>query len=347
MTKATDPPGQVALVKRSKEVFVGHPKVSTDFNPKLQRSSGCFKGVSPSEGIKNALFQVPPSEQFQLLAVLEAEFRLDPQFRQRVVGLERMLRVREFLQATRACAVEHDSHDVVSECGSGKTALKHKESEIQGPDVSSGSCHPVPSCVADADAWLSRSCQRALPDGVGGGQPRVTKASESTGIIGSLVRHESRSSRLNSDNSSMGVACVESALPAVAPFASVFSSPCPFAARVAAAVHARRTVSPMHDVNAHSSWSDTVRLQGPTGTRRVKGGVSGLAEDLRPVSEVEAGCRFHSQEATRHKYQVCQGRCGHTFPPPGGSWYPIRVTWIRIGHQAINGLEPHGRGFGC
>ena len=52
-----------------------------------------------------------------------------------------------------------------------------------------------------------------------------------------------------------------------------------------------------------------------------------------------AGCRFHSQEATRHRYQVCQGRCGHTFPPPGGSWYPIRVTWKRIGHQAIDGLD--------
>ena len=34
-----------------------------------------------------------------------------------------------------------------------------------------------------------------------------------------------------------------------------------------------------------------------------------------------------------------KGGCGHTFPPPGGSWYPIRVTWTRIGHQAINGLD--------
>ena len=101
-----------------------------------------------------------------------------------------------------------------------------------------------------------------------------------------------------------------------------------------------------------NSWSDTVRVQGPTGTKRVKGGVSGLAEDLRPVSEVEAGvnlrsaggvrgagCRFTSQEATRHRNQAGQGRCGHTFPPPGGFWYPIRVTWTRIGHQTINGLD--------
>ena len=101
-----------------------------------------------------------------------------------------------------------------------------------------------------------------------------------------------------------------------------------------------------------NSWSDTVRVQGPTGTRRVKGGVSGRVEDLRPVSEVEAGVNF--RPAGRVRGQVagsiprmqpgtgtrpCQGRCGHTFPPPGGSWYPIRVTWIRIGHQAIDGLD--------
>ena len=50
----------------------------------------------------------------------------------------------------------------------------------------------------------------------------------------------------------------------------------------------------MHDANALNSWSDTVRLQGPTGRKRVKGGVSGPAEDLRPVSEVEAGVNFRS-----------------------------------------------------
>ena len=49
-----------------------------------------------------------------------------------------------------------------------------------------------------------------------------------------------------------------------------------------------------------------------------------------------AGCRFTSRKATRHRYQAGQGKCGHTFPPPGGSWCPIRVTWTWVGHQAIN-----------
>ena len=77
-------------------------------------------------------------------------------------------------------------------------------------------------------------------------------AGESTGIIGSLVRHDSRSSLLTSDNSSMGVACVVPALPAVPSLASASSSPCPLASRVAGAVHARRTVTPMHALDAHN-----------------------------------------------------------------------------------------------
>ena len=60
---------------------------------------------------------------------------------------------------------------------------------------------------------------------------------------------------------------------------------------------------------------DTVRVHGPTGTKRVKGGVSGSAEDLRPVSEVEAGVNFRPAGgvrgqvagSTRHRYQ---GRSG-------------------------------------
>ena len=104
---------------------------------------------------------------------------------------------------------------------------------------------------------------------------------------------------INSSNSSMGVACVDPAIAAVASPASASSCPCPLASRVAVAVHARHTVTSMHAVIANNSWSDTGRLQGPTGTRRVKGGVSGPAEDLRPVSEVEAGVNFRPAGCVR------------------------------------------------
>ena len=159
--------------------------------------------------------------------------------------LERVLRVRDSLQAKRACAV---------------VTLR--------PSLARR--------ILVGDSRLSRSCQRALPDGVGGGQPRVANSGESTGITGSLERYVSESSLSNSDNSSMGVACVGSAPAAVAPLASVFSSPCPLAACDAGAVHTRRTVSPMH-ANAHNSWSDTVSLQSP---RRGRG--SKRALPVRP-----------------------------------------------------------------
>ena len=48
-----------------------------------------------------------------------------------------------------------------------------------------------------------------------------------------------------------------------------------------------------------NSWSDTVRVHGPTGTKRVKGGVSGPAEDLRPVAEVAAGVNFRPAGGVR------------------------------------------------
>ena len=103
-------------------------------------------------------------------------------------------------------------------------------------------------------------------------------------------------------------------------------------------------------VQKSTSYNLDKGRHGPTWRRGSKGGGSGPAEDLRPVSEVEAGVSFRpavyggrlqvtSQEATRSWYQAAQGWCGHTFPPLRGSWYPIRVTWARIGHQAINGLD--------
>ena len=76
--------------------------------------------------------------------------------------------------------------------------------------------------------------------------------------------------------------------------ASCFAGACAGAARVcpvssssavSAVVHAHATT--LH--GAHNSWSDTGRVKGPTGRRCTKGGVSGPAEDLRPVPKVEAG----------------------------------------------------------
>ena len=67
----------------------------------------------------------------------------------------------------------------------------------------------------------------------------------------------------------------------------------------AAVAHAHASILHGAFVN---SWSDTVCSQGPTGTRRVKGGVSSPAEDLRLVSEVEAGVNF--RPAGRARGQV-------------------------------------------
>ena len=62
-------------------------------------------------------------------------------------------------------------------------------------------------------------------------------------------------------------------------------------------LHMRST--PMHV--AVKSWSDTGRVQGPTGRRSTKGGGSCPAEDLRPVSEVEAGVKFRPIGAVRRQ----------------------------------------------
>ena len=72
------------------------------------------------------------------------------------------------------------------------------------------------------------------------------------------------------------------------------------------AVVARARSTPMH--GAHNSWSDTVNppvttwrwaVRVPGGGRGSKRGVPGPAEDLRPVSEVEAGVNFRPAGGVR------------------------------------------------
>ena len=180
-------------------------------------------------------------------------------------------------------------------------------------------------------------------------------ADESEGIIGLrevIVSGSSLSMPINSSNSSMDVAYVWPASAVVALSATASSSSCPLASCVAGAVHARRTVTSMHALTAHNSWSDTGRVQGPTGTRRVKGGVSGPAEDLRPVSEVEAGVNYRPAGGVRGL--VAGSREGAVTPSlhPGGSWYPnschLDTDWTSGSRWAGRRcVEPHDRGFGC
>ena len=196
-------------------------------------------------------------------------------------------------------------------------------------------CRPRRRVVGEENSKnaVSECRQRRLVTGDPPGLVLHATADESEGKIGLrevIVSGSSFSMPINSSNSSMDVACVGPASAVVALSATASSSSCPLASCVAGAVHARRTVTSMHALTAHNSWSDTGRVQGPTGRRCTKGGVSVPAEDLRLRGGgrgkfsagrpgAGAGCRFTSQEATRHWNQASQGGCGHTFPPPGGS----------------------------
>ena len=115
---------------------------------------------------------------------------------------------------------------------------------------------------------------------------------------------------------------------------------------------------------AHISWSDTIRVQGPTGTRRVKGGVSSPAEDLRPVSEVETGVNFRPAGGVRGQVagslpgrEPRTGTRRHREGAVTPSLHPevpvpdsrhLDVDWAsgnqRAGRRCV---EPYGRGFGC
>ena len=101
-----------------------------------------------------------------------------------------------------------------------------------------------------------------------------------------------------------------------------------------------------------TSYNLEVGRQGPTRRKSSKGGVSGPAEDLRPVSEVEAGVNVRPSGGVRGQVagslpgrqpgtgtrQVTGGAVTPSLHPEV-SWYPVRVTWMRIGHQAMDGLD--------
>ena len=106
--------------------------------------------------------------------------------------------------------------------------------------------------------------------------------------------------------------------------------------------------------------------KGPTGTKRVKGGVSGPAEDLRPVSEVEAGVNFRPADCVRGQVpgQFPRRQPGTDTRRSGGGAVtssihpevpdtqfasPGRGLGIRqsVGWRKVCGVVPRSRGFGC
>ena len=93
-------------------------------------------------------------------------------------------------------AVEHDSHDVVSECGAGPSAAGLVLHDLEGSLLESNGALVMRDCVGRR---RSRSASTA------GGDLAHATAGDAKGIIGLLERSVSQSSCLNSDNSSMGV----------------------------------------------------------------------------------------------------------------------------------------------
>ena len=127
-------------------------------------------------------------------------------------------------------------------------------------------------------------------------------------------------------------------------------------ARALAALTAARRVAPfsavvglgMHDDGSSvhdacsNSWSDTGRVKGPTGRRCTKVGVSGPAEDLRPVSEVEAGANFRPAGGVR-------GQVAGSLPrrQPGTGTRCVRKGAVTPSlHPEVPGIQFVSPGYG-
>ena len=145
---------------------------------------------------------------------------------------------------------------------------------------------PEPGCCVDLHASAGEKGITGLHEVTESG---VSKSlAESTANACGVTRLCSNSSGVSSHACVSYLDALLSA-PARAPAAlTTARRVAPLSAVVGLGMHGNGTS--VHD--ACNSWSNTGRSQGPTGRRRTKGGVSSPAEDLRPVSEVEAGVIF-------------------------------------------------------
>ena len=133
----------------------------------------------------------------------------------------------------------------------------------------------------------------------GRGQTAHATAGESTRIMVAsdvVTRAWSFNSSCGSSRACMSYLDAVLSAPARAPAAALVARcSAPSSSAVGLCMHAHGSL--VHDA-CSNSWSDTVR-KGPTGRRCTKGGVSGSAEDLLPVSEVEAGVNFRPAGCVR------------------------------------------------
>ena len=156
---------------------------------------------------------------------------------------------------------------------------------------------------------------------------------EFAGLV-SLARH---CACLNSSSSSgcvVGVACARA--PAVLGVSASASSFASTPASFAVVARARS----MHD--AHNSWSDTGRVQGTRGRRCTKCGVSSPAEDLLPVSEVEAGVNFRPAGCVREQVASSLPR-----KQPGTGTRQVKGSVVTPSlHPEVPGIQFVSPGYG-
>ena len=137
----------------------------------------------------------------------------------------------------------------------------------------------------------------------GGARTAPATAGESVGIIGFsrdvVTRFSSKNSSGESSRARMSYLDAVLSAPARA-LAAALVARCsaPSSAAVGLCMHDDGSL--VHDACSVSS-SDTGWVKGPTSTRRIKGGFSGPAEDLRLVSEVEAGVNVRPAGGVREQ----------------------------------------------
>ena len=245
----------------------------------------------------------------------------DPSFLKQVRGLEAMLRVRarshsgsgflpvSFGRAENAHSVAGASTGFIelledTESGASKTCavvIAENDAAVRATAGVSARAESAPVSVGEykrttefLKVAAGRSTELAVVNASAEAcRDRPATAGESKRMIGLRERYVSDFPSLNSSGCLSVDACAR--LPAV-PGLSASASSCA-SAPVSFAVDAHARSKAMHV--ARNSWSDTGRVEGPTGRRCTKGLVSGPAEDLRSVSEVEAGVNFRPAGGVR------------------------------------------------